>query len=80
MMKRAIILSAAAALLQGCFVGFVHIPASAPAANLWCVGTDAKIGDRVKMTAGWGTVKSLTGTSSRCTQPEYPILAQMAVE
>jgi hypothetical protein len=41
-----------------------------------CVSAKAKVGDRISLTDGRLTeVKSLSGTSSRCTNPEYPIRA-----
>ena len=40
-----------------------------------CVGPNAKVGDNIRTPTGVMTVKSLSGTSSRCTQPEFPIRA-----
>lgn len=41
-----------------------------------CVGPNAKVGDLIRLNNGtMGKVKSLSGTSSRCTQPEHPIRA-----
>lgn len=39
-----------------------------------CVGEKVKVGDTIRLAGGQlGTVKSLSGTSSRCTNPEMPI-------
>ena len=69
--------------LQGCF--FVYIPGSvingisdgmtgAEGSN--CVGSNAKVGDRIRLPDGsTGVVKSLSGTSTRCTDPNLPIRA-----
>lgn len=41
-----------------------------------CVGENAKVGDVISLPGGvQGTIKSLSGTSVRCTQPEFPIRA-----
>jgi len=40
-----------------------------------CVGPNAKVGDNIRLPTGVMTIKSLSGTSSRCTQPEFPIRA-----
>jgi len=41
-----------------------------------CVGSTVKVGDTIRLTDGSrGVVKSLSGTSSRCTNPEFPIRA-----
>jgi hypothetical protein len=41
-----------------------------------CVGPYAKVGDRITVPgAGTGVIKSLSGTSMRCTTSEYPIRA-----
>jgi len=43
-----------------------------------CVGPNAKVGDTIRLPNGnLSTVKSLSGTSSRCTQPEFPIRAML---
>lgn len=72
-------------LLQGCF--FFVIPGSvtskisdavtgAKGAN--CVGAGAKVGDRIRLPDGSVlTIKSLSGTSDRCTAPQYPIRAEL---
>jgi hypothetical protein len=69
--------------VQGCF--FIFIPGSwisgasdaltgSEGAN--CVGANAKVGDKVRLPGGGvGTIKSLSGTSVRCTNPELPIRA-----
>src|ERR1700693_5644125 len=41
-----------------------------------CVGPNAKIGDNIRPpNSSVMTIKTLSGTSSRCTQPEFPIRA-----
>jgi hypothetical protein len=78
------ILAAALTLsLQGCF--FVFIPGSviggisdavtgAEGAN--CVSSAAKVGDPIRLPSGEiGTIKSLSGTSARCTNPALPTRA-----
>lgn len=41
-----------------------------------CVGANAKVGDTIRLPGGGrATVKSLSGTSVRCTNPEMPIRA-----
>ena len=79
-------LTVACAALQGCFFFFL-IPGSvtskisdavtgAKGAN--CVATTVKVGDRVRMPDGSvGVVKSLSGTSNRCTDLERPIRAEI---
>ncbi|WP_152555801.1 SHOCT domain-containing protein [Ferriphaselus sp. R-1] len=43
-----------------------------------CVGSNAKIGDAIRLSTGAvGIIKSLSGTSVRCAQPEYPIRASL---
>ena len=70
-------------ILQGCWA--VFIPGSVMnsvsdsvtgAEGNNCVGPSAKVGDRIRMSDGRiGSVKSLSGTSTRCTSPELPIRA-----
>jgi len=79
------LLAVTALSLQGCF--FFVIPGSVTAkisdavtgakgAN--CVAVTVKVGDRVRMADGSiGMVKSLSGTSSRCTDAERPIRAEI---
>jgi hypothetical protein len=73
-------------LLQGCF--FVWIPGNVVGAvsdtltgseGEHCVSRGAQVGDLIKMTYG-GTwkVESLSGTSLRCSQPEFPIRAKLS--
>ena len=69
--------------IQACF--FIYIPGGvvsgisdaltgAEGAN--CVGANAKVGDKVRLSGGGvGTIKSLSGTSVRCTQSDLPIRA-----
>lgn len=80
---------AAAALctqLSGCFA-FFWIPGSVvqKASDLVtgargenCVRSDIKVGDRITLTSGESVVvKSLSGTSGRCTDPHFPIRAEV---
>jgi riboflavin synthase alpha subunit len=43
-----------------------------------CVGANAKVGDSINVNGTFMTVKSLSGTSSRCTNPAWPIRALLA--
>jgi hypothetical protein len=72
-------------MLQGCW--FVFIPGSVIAAagdalsgakGAHCVASTARVGDLIRLSNGstW-KVESLSGTSSRCTQPEHPIRAEL---
>jgi len=77
------------ALFCGCFVAFnahawffVWIPTGKIADALSgaegenCVSASAKVGDKTTLpNGGAGEIKSLSGTSSRCTNPELPIRA-----
>ncbi len=64
--------------LQGCW--FIFIPGSVigavsdsvtGAVGSNCVGANAKVGDNIRLQGGGiGTVKSLSGTSTRCTNPK----------
>lgn len=79
-------------LLSGCW--FVYIPGSAISAisdsltgaeGNHCVSEVAKVGDTISVpTSAGGTrtysVKSLSGTSGRCTNPQYPIRALLIDE
>lgn len=74
--------------LSGCF--FVFIPGSLIAKvsdgitgseGEHCVSRAAKVGDKIR--GGDGkiyTVQSLSGTSSRCTNPDIPIRAALALD
>jgi hypothetical protein len=72
--------------MQGCW--FIFIPGSVVGAvsdtvtgseGSHCVGANAKVGDTVRLPGGGrGTIKSLSGTSIRCTNPEQPIRALLA--
>ena len=87
-MKKLFLVSAMALGLQGCW--FVFIPGSMIDAasdaitgseGASCVGGAAKIGDKVQIPGQkLGTVKSLSGTSIRCKQPEFPIRALLTFE
>lgn len=73
--------------LQGCLV---VIPGKAieavsdgitGAEGAHCVAAHAKVGDRVKMPYnGMGVIKSLSGTSIRCTDAEKPIRAMIVID
>jgi hypothetical protein len=83
---RLVILALACPTLSGCFFFFV-IPGSVTSSisdaitgahGSHCVATTVKVGDRVRMADGSiGMVKSLSGTSSRCTDAERPIRAEI---
>jgi hypothetical protein len=85
---RIAVLSALTLQLSGCW--FIFIPGSVTAAvsdsitgaeGSNCVGVNAKVGDKIRLPGGGvGTVKSLSGTSMRCTQPELPIRALLAFD
>ena len=46
-----------------------------------CVGTNAKMNNRITLPGGGKTtVKSLSGTSISCTQPEYPVRALLVFD
>lgn len=86
-MKRITLIAALAATTQlaGCW--FVFIPGSliqkasdgiTGAEGEHCVNSAAKVGDRVAMPyGGSGEIKSLSGTSVRCTDPQRPIRARI---
>lgn len=64
--------------LQGCLFFFV-VPSSLFDGNNTCLGRTAKVGDTIKFSDGReGKVESIAGASSRCQQPEYPLLAKLA--
>ncbi len=87
-MKKIVFISAMALSLQGCWLVFIPgsmIDAASDAITgaegSSCVGAAAKVGDKVQIPAQkLGTIKSLSGTSIRCKQPEYPIRALLAFE
>lgn len=73
-------------LLQGCW--FVFIPGSliqaasdglSGAEGSHCVHERAQVGDFLQLTDGtrW-KVESLSGTSTRCAHPAYPIRARLS--
>lgn len=73
--------------LQGCW--FVFIPGSVTAAvsdkltgseGENCVTSTTRVGDRVTWKGQTMLVKSLSGTSSRCSDPNLPIRALLAPE
>lgn len=80
---RVLLLASMALTLQGCWI--IFIPGSVVGAvsdaitgseGDNCVGQSAKVGQIVKFAdGGFGTIKSLSGTSSRCTDPIKPIRA-----
>ena len=75
------------ASLQGCW--FVFIPGSvidkvsdtfSGAEGSNCVGQSAKVGDKIRSPNGdVGTIKSLSGTSVRCKEPQFPIRALLVL-
>jgi hypothetical protein len=77
------LLTLAAILLSGCW--FIFIPGSVVGAvtdavtgaeGNNCVGANAKAGDRVRTPGGgWATIKSVSGTSVRCTDANLPVRA-----
>lgn len=81
-------LALAAPLLSGCW--FIFIPGSVIGAvsdgitgakGESCVGNGAKVGDRVRTPGGGAaTVKSLSGTSMRCSNPALPIRAELVYD
>ena len=82
-MKRLLII-AACTQLSGCF--FIFIPGSVTSAiadsitgakGAYCVATSVKPGDRININGQQGTVLSVSGTSSRCVQPNTPIRADV---
>lgn len=85
--RRAMLAFALAGLTQlsGCW--FVFIPGSVIGAvsdsitgaeGSHCVSSAAKVGDRIAMPfGGAGEIKSLSGASVRCTDPQRPIRARI---
>jgi hypothetical protein len=72
---RYIVIAAAALALQGCWA--VFIPGSMLESGSYCVGPNAKVGDKIHFADGRrGTVKATYSTSSRC-QPETPVKADV---
>ena len=88
-MRRAAIVLAAATCTQlgGCF--FIFIPGSliqkvsdgiTGADGEHCVSRAATVGSTINLPDGrTGVVKSLSGTSTRCTHPDMPIRAALAI-
>jgi hypothetical protein len=81
-----LLLTAPLVLLQGCW--FVFIPAGvinaaadsiSGAEGEHCVGAIAKPGDLIRLSSGgvW-KVESVSGTSYRCTDPQYPTRAKLS--
>ena len=76
---------AAVVSLSGCW--FIFIPGSAVGAisdgitgskGEYCVSNSVKVGDQIKNASGTIlTVKSLSGTSSRCKEADKPIRAEL---
>jgi hypothetical protein len=66
---------------------FIYIPGSVISAigdaiagseGEHCVGENIKVGDNIDLSSGGvGTIRSLSGTSNRCTNPERPIRAKV---
>ncbi len=85
---RYLLIACALCGLSGCW--FVFIPGSVVgavtdtltgASGDHCVAESAKVGGRISLSGGrTATVKSLSGTSSRCTNPLLPIRAELAVD
>lgn len=83
--SRLAIVALLATQLGGCF--FVFIPGSliqkvsdgiTGAEGEHCVSSVAKIGDKIRTPSGATyTVRSLSGTSSRCNEPGLPIRAAL---
>jgi hypothetical protein len=87
LMRRSIIVIVAAVLsLQGCL--FIYLPGTTVAAvsdaftgakGENCVSEAAKVGDTVTFPNGaTGTIKSISGNSTRCTNSDRPIRAEVA--
>jgi hypothetical protein len=75
---RYIVIAAAAVALQGCWA--VFIPGSMLEPGSYCVGPNAKAGDRIKFPDGrTGTVKEVFSTSSRC-KPQTPLRANVDID
>jgi hypothetical protein len=75
---RNIVIAAVALALQGCWG--VFIPGSLLEPGSYCVGPNAKAGDRIKFGDGrTGTVKEVFRTSSRC-QPHTPVRANVEMD
>lgn len=83
-MIRALLLAALCSQLSGCF--FIFIPpalinaaadAVTGAEGAHCVATGARVGDRIAVAEGTGTVISLSGVSQRCTDARYPVRAKL---
>lgn len=84
-MRRLALCAILSTSLSGCF--FVYIPGSAiravsdgitGAEGEHCVPESIKPGDRVKLQDGSiATVKSTSGTSTRCKSPDKPIRAKI---
>lgn len=89
MIRRMMLAAGLVALTQlgGCW--FVFIPGSliqrvsdglTGAEGEHCVSRAVKVGDRISLPDGKaGEVKSLSGTSVRCTDPNLPIRAAIAI-
>jgi hypothetical protein len=75
---RYVLIAAAALALQGCW--FVFLPGSLLEPGQYCVGPNAKVGDRIRFTDGrTATVKEVFSTSSRC-QPHTPVRANVDMD
>ena len=76
-MKTAALAILLALPLQGCLFFFV-IPGSVFDGNNVCLMYGPKVGDKITLKDGRsGTVQSLAGASSRCQQPNLPVLATL---
>ena len=85
---RLLLLVISCSSLSGCW--FIFIPGSVTQSVVdgltgsegsHCVGPSTKVGDRVRLLDGkTGVVKSLSGTSRRCTMETAPIRALVEVD
>jgi hypothetical protein len=71
--------------LQGCFWFFIWTPgmsdALTGAEGEHCVGDNAYVGQKIKLADGRvGTVEKLSGISSRCQTPAWPIRAKLSFD
>lgn len=69
-------------LLQGCFIAVIPVSAISDvvtgSSGGNCVGAKTKVGDMIKLADGTTLqVKTLSGTSGRCTDAVYPIRAML---
>lgn len=87
---RAITALATTTMLQGCFMVIVPIPGPVVGAisdtvtgqfGAWCINRTYQPGAHIRTPDGaLGTVKAISGPSSRCPDPEKPIRAEIAAD